>query len=118
MARVGLDNMEKRTATHAAFADMFKPSTEKEAAEPAESTAATTETNAAKKKRKIKTKQKTRQTYYMDPILIEALRQMSFETREGVSDLVNDLIRSGIPDNYLNKAAEVVEGAKESEEEE
>lgn len=115
MARVGLDNMEKRTATHAAFADMFKPSTE--AVEPEQNTATTTE-STAKKKRKIKTKQKTRQTYYMDPVLIEALRQMSFETREGVSDLVNDLIRAGIPDEYLNKAAEVVEGAKESEEEE
>lgn len=113
MARVGLDNMEKRTATHAAFADMFKPSTE--AAEVTENTATTAET---KKKRKIKTKQKTRQTYYMDPILIEALRQMSFETREGVSDLVNDLIRSGIPDEYLDKATAVVEGAKESEESE
>lgn len=45
-----------------------------------------------------------RQTYHMDPVIIEAVRIMEFESREGISTMVNRILREYIPDDVIQKA--------------
>ena len=45
-----------------------------------------------------------RQTYHMDPVIIEAIRIMEFESREGISTMVNRILREHIPDDVIRSA--------------
>lgn len=47
-----------------------------------------------------------RQTYHMDPVIVEAIKIIDFETREGISKILNQLLREAISDNYIQMAQE------------
>lgn len=50
-----------------------------------------------------------RQTYHMDPITIEAIKLINFETREGISNVINRLLKNSIDNTYLEQARENLE---------
>ena len=50
-----------------------------------------------------------RQTYHMDPVIVEAIRIMEFDTREGISAMVNRFLRNNIPEDVIVKASENIE---------
>ena len=45
-----------------------------------------------------------RQTYYMSPEIVEAVRIIDFESREGISSIVNRILRENIPEETLEQA--------------
>ena len=59
-----------------------------------------------KKENKEKKEKKAlgRQTYHMDPVIVEAIRIMDFETREGISTILNKILKAGIDDDVLEQA--------------
>ena len=42
-----------------------------------------------------------RQTYYLDEDIIEAIREMSYQTRKDKSELVRDLLRNSALNKYI-----------------
>ena len=67
-----------------------------------------TENTEAKKEAKKKTEAKKsgvfRQTYYMYPDVVEAVRIMDFETREGISNIINRILMENIPAETMKQA--------------
>ncbi len=47
-----------------------------------------------------------RQTYHMDAVIVEAIKIIDFETREGISNVMNRILTEAIPDDYLKQAQE------------
>lgn len=47
-----------------------------------------------------------RQTYHMDPVIVEAIKIIDFETREGISKIMNRLLKEVIDESYINLAQE------------
>ena len=45
----------------------------------------------------------------MDPVIVEAIRIMEFDTREGISAMVNRFLRNNIPEDVIVKASENIE---------
>ena len=56
-----------------------------------------------------KKKELIRQTYHMDPVIVEAIRIMEFDTREGISAMVNRFLRKNIPEDVIQRARENLE---------
>ena len=46
-------------------------------------------------------KERRRQTYYLDNDIIEAIREMSHQTRKDKSELVRDLLRNSALSKYI-----------------
>jgi hypothetical protein len=46
-------------------------------------------------------KERRRQTYYLDNDIIEAIREMSYQTRKDKSELVRDLLRNSALSKYI-----------------
>lgn len=53
-----------------------------------------------------------RQTYHMDPVVVEAIKVINYETREGISNILNRILMEAIPQNYLDTAYKNLEGRK------
>ncbi|MCI9545748.1 MAG: hypothetical protein HFH60_03525 [Lachnospiraceae bacterium] len=76
--RIGLENREKREVSRP-INTMFIPSKE------------------------ITT---MRQTYHMELDIVEAIKVIDYETREGISHIMNRLLREAISSDYIAKAQE------------
>lgn len=76
--RIGLENREKREVSRP-INTMFVPSKE------------------------ITT---IRQTYHMELDIVEAIKVIDYETREGISHIMNRLLREAISSDYIAKAQE------------
>lgn len=76
--RIGLENREKREVSRP-INTMFVPSKE------------------------ITT---IRQTYHMELDIVEAIKVIDYETREGISHIMNRLLREAISPDYIEKAKE------------
>lgn len=50
-----------------------------------------------------------RQTYHMDPVIVEAIRIMEFDTREGISAMVNRFLQNNIPEDVIKRAEDSLE---------
>lgn len=59
----------------------------------------TVEKRPEKKKKNV-----IRQSYYMEPDLVEALRILDFRTRKGISVTLNEILRAGIDKELLEEA--------------
>ncbi len=51
----------------------------------------------------------TRQTYHMELDIVEAIKVIDYETREGISHIMNRLLRETISPDYIAKAKENLE---------
>lgn len=76
--RIGLENREKREVSRP-INTMFVPSKE------------------------ITT---MRKTYHMELDIVEAIKVIDYETREGISHIMNRLLREAISSDYIAKAQE------------
>ena len=56
------------------------------------------------RKKKSKTGDLVRKTYFLSPELIEAIRIYAFEERKDISEAVRFLLLESIPEEYLTKA--------------
>ena len=56
------------------------------------------------RKKKSKTGDLVRKTYFLSPELIEAIRIYAFEDRKDISEAVRFLLLESIPEEYLTKA--------------
>lgn len=45
-----------------------------------------------------------RQTYHMEPAVVEAIRIMDFESREGISSILNRILRENIDKDIMEQA--------------
>lgn len=51
-----------------------------------------------------KEKKLIRQTYHMNPVIVEAVKILDFETREGISSIINRILEQNIDDVTLEQA--------------
>ena len=65
--------------------------------------------NRERKRKGMRKKELIRQTYHMDPVIVEAIRIMEFDTREGISAMVNRFLRNNLPEDVILKAHENIE---------
>lgn len=53
-----------------------------------------------------------RQTYHMDPIVVEAIKVINYKTREGISNILNRILMEAIPKEYIDTAYKNLEERK------
>lgn len=98
--RVGLAEREKTRSSVRPLDALFAPSAENFMPKPEESK----ETAPKKTKKKTRKRKVIRQTYYMEPEIIEALRIMDFKSRKGISTILNEILKNGIDGEILKEA--------------
>lgn len=53
-----------------------------------------------------------RQTYHIEPVIIEAIKIINFESREKIQDIVNRLLKEAIGPELLERAYENIDNMK------